>query len=401
MKIKKNRHYKLNQLTIGLIVVFLTIFSCRPDEDFPTSPGAATVTTEAITSVTGSSAIGGGQIISDAGFKISTQGICWDTIQDPTFGNSFSLDTVGSSGFINKITGLTGSTTYYVRAFATNNGGISYGENEVFTTKVVPLLTTIIPTDISPNSATSGGVITNSFGAQIVERGVCWSIELNPSIDDSKTTEGSGDNSFTSSVTGLLPSTAYHIRSYATTSEGDTGYGDDVIFDTQISDYDGNIYTSVKIGNYTWMVENYRCTHFTDGTALDYQFHPDDVNKEYGASYSWHVIDNPNFAPDGWHVASDAEWLSLYESIEGDGLRLKESGTDHWNTDNGTNESGFTALGAAHIYGSPLKGDTTWWTSTLLDDMPIRWALFDSGGMWKGNPNGKDFLFSVRLVKNY
>lgn len=403
-KIKKYSQINKIQIILGLFILVFFTFSCEKEE-YPT-PEAATIITASVSSVTGSSAISGGQITSDAGHPISTRGICWDTIENPTIGKSFALDTLGLAEFSNELTGLKGGTKYYVRAFATNDGGIAYGANEMFTTNVVPYLTTDVPKDITGISATGGGVITESFGAQIVERGVCWSTELNPTIDDPKTTEGAGSGPFTSSITGLVPSTAYHVRSYATTSDGDTGYGNDVIFETQILDYDGNVYTKVQIGEQVWMVQNYICTHYNDGTAMedsvDYLWHADDVNHEYGLNYKGTAMLNPKFAPAGWHVPTNEEWLTLIDYVGSDGTKLKEAGTDHWDTDNGTNETGFTALGSSFIYGVGLKALTTWWTSTKDTDSgnPFRYYILDDGSMGGGPWNDDSFLFSVRLIKD-
>lgn len=400
--ILKNRQYRFTQITVGLFILILSIFSCEKEE-YPT-PGAAAVNTVGITSVTGSSAISGGEIISDAGHAVSTRGICWDTITDPTIGKAHSLDTLGLNEFSLNITGLKGGTKYFVRAFATNNGGISYGENESFTTNVVPFLSTNTPYEITGTTAIGGGIITESFGAQIVATGVCWGLTINPSIEDSKTVDGSGDAPFTSQITGLLPSTTYHVRAYATTNDGDTGYGDDVIFETQIIDYDGNVYTKVEIGGQTWMVENYKCTTYSDGTLIDIEervWHVDDVDHEYGLNYQGAATSNPKFAPKGWHVPTKSEWLTLFDFVEWQGTKLKEEGTDHWDTDNGTNETGFTALGSSFIYGAPLKALTTWWSSTKdANGIPYRYYILDDGAIGGGPWNDESFLFSVRLIKD-
>lgn len=391
------KKYKIHQLWI--ITLFLIAISCR-NENFPT-PEAATLQTKNVTEVTGSTAICGGQIISMGGNNVSTWGICWGTNENPTLSDTSVKDTLKREDFTCQMGGLKGGTTYYVRAYATNNGGISYGENQKFTTKVVPYLTTNVVSSITGTTAISGGVITNAFGAQIISRGVCWSNTINPSINDSKTIDGSGTDAFNSKMTNLLPSTTYHVRAYATTSEGMTGYGDDIIFDTQITDFDGNVYTSVKIGEQVWMVESFKCTHFNDGTDITfYYFAADPANKEYGASYMWNDIIKPNFTPKGWHVATDKEWQALYDFVGGSGLKLKEKGTNHWNTANGTNETGFTAFGSAHIYGASLKSEATWWTSN--ENTPtdgLRWSIFDGGGMGR-YANDKGMFFTVRLVKN-
>ena len=169
---------------------------------------------------------------------------------------------------------------------------------------------------------------------------------------------------------------------------------------TKTIDYDGNIYHTAKIGDDEWMIENFRSTHFNDGRAITVNYHPDDTNQLYGPSYSWNDIVDPDFAPDGWHVATDAEWQALYNIVKGDGKKLKESGTNHWNTANGTKETEFTALGGAHIYGVSLKKEGTWWTATENNSIEgKRWSIFDNGTMWTG-ANNKSMYFPVRLVKD-
>jgi len=165
-------------------------------------------------------------------------------------------------------------------------------------------------------------------------------------------------------------------------------------------DYDGNTYRTVKIGNNTWMAENFRSTHFNDGSPITVYYHPNDPTHIYGPSYSWNDIVKPDFAPIGWHVATDVEWQALWNFVGGSGFKLKETGTNHWNNGNGTNETGFTAFGGAHIYGAALKAEGTWWASTQNSATEgLRWSIFDNGVMWRG-ANDKSMFFTVRLVKN-
>jgi len=87
----------------------------------------------------------------------------------------------------------------------------------------VNLLPVLITTDVSAitqTTATSGGNITIDAGSSVTVRGVCWSTKANPTIADSKTTDGGGIGSFTSSITGLNAGTTYYVRAYATTSNG-------------------------------------------------------------------------------------------------------------------------------------------------------------------------------------
>jgi len=103
----------------------------------------------------------------------------------------------------------------------------SSDENENSST--APVLTTTSVINITNNSATTGGVITSDGGANITARGVVWSTSQNPTIElSTKTVDGTGTGSFTSSITGLLPNTIYYVRAYATNSVG-TSYGNNGI----------------------------------------------------------------------------------------------------------------------------------------------------------------------------
>jgi hypothetical protein len=95
----------------------------------------------------------------------------------------------------------------------------------------LPILTTTTATDITSNDAISGGNITYDGGAQITSKGVCWSLTVNPTISNSKTSDGTGTGVFSSSLTGLTADTTYYIRAYATNSSG-TSYGNQVTLRT-------------------------------------------------------------------------------------------------------------------------------------------------------------------------
>lgn len=94
----------------------------------------STVTTSPITSITSSSASGGGNVTSQGSSSVTARGVCWSTSQNPTTANSKTSDGSGTGGFTSSITGLSASTPYYVRAYATNSAGTSYGSQVSFTT---------------------------------------------------------------------------------------------------------------------------------------------------------------------------------------------------------------------------------------------------------------------------
>ena len=126
---------------------------------------------------------------------------------------------------------MTAGTTYYLRAYATNSVGTSYGAQRSFTTVSLPIVTTKAVTNITDISATCGGNVTGMGVDAVTARGVCWSTSSNPTIEDAHTTDGSGLGSYTSSITGLMPGTTYYLRAYATNSEG-TAYGEQKSFTT-------------------------------------------------------------------------------------------------------------------------------------------------------------------------
>ncbi len=94
-----------------------------------------------------------------------------------------------------------------------------------------PLVSTATVSSITAISAACGGTVTADGGAPVTARGVCWSTTANPTIANSSTNNGTGLGLFTSALTGLTPSTTYHVRAYATNSSG-TGYGGDSVFTT-------------------------------------------------------------------------------------------------------------------------------------------------------------------------
>jgi hypothetical protein len=97
-------------------------------------PLTATVTTTAITSITQTSAVSGGNVMSDWGATVTARGVCWNTTGTPTVADAHTTDGSGTGTFESNITGLTQATVYYVRAYATNSIGVGYGATQRFTT---------------------------------------------------------------------------------------------------------------------------------------------------------------------------------------------------------------------------------------------------------------------------
>jgi uncharacterized protein (TIGR02145 family) len=262
-------------------------------------------------------------------------------------------------------------------------------------TIVLPNLITSPAYNTTQTTATSGATIVGEGVAPVTSRGVCWNTTGNnyPTIQDSRTLDGSGTSSFTSSVTGLLPGTVYYMRSYAINSDG-IAYGTLEVFTTKIADADGNIYNTILLNDNIWMVENLKTTRFSDGAVIPlvtestvwsalsapgfcYYNNDELTNKAlYGGLYNWHAVNSEKICPINWHVASDNEWIAFTNFMAGEvvaGGRLKEAGTAHWLSPNSgaTNDKGFTALpgGSRDSNGtfSNIGRDGNWWSSTQYD----------------------------------
>lgn len=294
--------------------------------------------------------------------------------------------------------------------------------------KEIPIVTTTPATDVTESSAMIGGEIVSDGGASIKSHGICWGTTPNPTISGSKTDLGkSGGGSFTSTMTGLMSSATYYVRAYATNKAG-TGYGNQVVFSTMLSDKDGNVYSTVQIGNQLWMAENLKTTKYSNGSSIVYPgndatmwyssssgayawYDNDEANKDvYGALYNWHAVNNSNdICPTGWRVSTDEDWTTLTDFLGGEsvaGSKLKQTGTAVWNAPNtdATNESGFNAVPGGMrdemgVY-SQLKWTGFYWTSTQ----------YNLGNGWArsvGNNNGsvlrfydnKSIGYSVRCIK--
>jgi len=185
------------------------------------------LTTTAISAPTNNSAQSGGSISTDNGSAIIAKGVVWSTLANPTILlTTKTSNGTGTGNFTSTLTLLTPSTTYYVRAYATNGAGTGYGNQVTFTTTAGPTVNTNITTlNITNNSAQSGGTVLADGGATVTARGVVWSTSQNPTILlPTKTSDGTGTGAFTSAITGLAGNTTYYVRAYATNANG-TSYG--------------------------------------------------------------------------------------------------------------------------------------------------------------------------------
>jgi uncharacterized protein (TIGR02145 family) len=409
------------------------------------------LTTAAIATITQTTAVSGGSITADNGGTVTARGVCWSTVTNPTTSDSKTSDGIDVGNFVSNLTGLIGNTTYFVRAYATNSAGTQYGNQVSFTTApLTPTLTTVAISLITGTTCTTGGSITSDGGASVTVRGVCWSTSTNPTITDSKTSDGTGTGIFVSNLSGLVSNTTYYIRAYATNSMG-TAYGDQQTFTSDpltVTDVDGNTYNVIRIGTQLWMKENLKTTKYRNGDIIgttasplldissestpEYQWAYDGNESNvsiYGRLYTWFATtDIRNVCPTGWHVPSDNEWTTLTAYLSNAGLgfggNISEiaksmASTSLWISDPtpgsigndplSNNASGFDAFpsGARVTYTGGLEysmmgTSCAWWASTELDSS-LAWQRIlqvNNSEIIKSYYGTKKIGVSVRCIKD-
>lgn len=409
---------------------------------FTTKDGIVTLTTATATSITATSATSGGTITNDGGAAITARGLCWGTTPNPTIANSKSTNTGTTGSFATNLTGLSIGATYFLRAYATNAAGTSYGNEISFKTLsgIVTLVTTS-PSVITSVTAKSGGNILSDEGVSVIECGVCWSKSDNPTINNNYI-KSSTQNNFNIKLTGLDANTNYYIRAYANNAAG-TFYGNQLSFETPntVTDIDGNVYNTVIIGTQTWMIENLRTTKLNDGTTIAnvtnnsswaamssaaYCWYNNNTSYKttFGALYNWHVVNTGKLAPAGWHVPSDSEWTTLENYVTAN-LSTNSSVTKalasntNWkistsagaigNDLNMNNSSGFSALPSGSRYNvgtfsglfSYIDEGSLWWSSTAASAGKAWFRLLYTDFSGVGRNSGFiEYGYSVRCVKN-
>jgi len=216
-----------------------------------------TVNTSDVTTITETTAIAVGVIVSDNGSDIIECGVCWSTRRGPTLSDYHKVGVeVDSASFTVTLDSLNSSTTYYIRAYATNFVGTAYGSEIKITTKPYPL-TTILPYAISANSAMAGGSVQNdSIWAIATNKGVCWSTSPAPTTADHVVwATNSGDSTFSCLVSGLEQSTTYYIRAFVL-SDTNVYYGNEFKF-TTLDDKTPAYFTTKLIGLKANFLNNY------------------------------------------------------------------------------------------------------------------------------------------------
>jgi uncharacterized protein (TIGR02145 family) len=324
------------------------------------------ITTGIVSNVTDSSAICGGNVISDGGMPIIESGVCWNSMPElPTIKRNKTIDSTGLYSFTNTIYNLNSSRTYYVRAYATNENGTGYGSISLITTSPKP------------------GDVNNI---------------LNPTLNYDSITDIEGNKYHTIKIgTQTWMVENLFVSKYRN--------GDDIPNET-----DNTKWTTLKTGAQST---------YNNGVESN-------SIAKFGRLYNYYaVIDARNIAPSGWHVATDAEWETLRTYINehlltGESAAQALAATINWTESNTigaigcldpntysslNNTSGFSALpaGGRFDYGvSNNVGEySAWWTSTQNDNENAWFrSLNYYGKVLNRNTYNKNYGLSVRCVKD-
>lgn len=223
---KKNLCYLL------ILSTCLFFCSCSDDDEENAVNVPIEVITNDVINIESTNATSGGTITSTGTPKIEARGVCWSLNENPTVENQKTNDGSEIGEFTSQLTALEVDKKYYVRAYATTPFGTTYGKQVSFIAgKTPPTVTTSDATDITNDTALSGGKVVNKGTTDVIKVGVCWSKNPKPTIDDENTIDDLNGDSFVSQLIYLDAGTTYYVRAYAT-NEGGTGYGNEITVTT-------------------------------------------------------------------------------------------------------------------------------------------------------------------------
>lgn len=281
-------------------------------------------------------------------------------------------------------------------------------------------------TNIGGISATSGGTIIDAGGYDILMKGVVWGLHPNPVLGQNYTADGSGIDSFNSSIVGLAPNTIYYLRAYAYTDQG-VAYGQVESFETQnsslehlneninyefLQDIDGNTYHTVTIGNREWMAENLRVSKYANGDSITHLSYNSDwanttsgawsnydnnLNNDYprGKLYNSYAInDSRGVCPAGWRIPRNHEFIELISNVAS-ASDLTSLSPLYWNEiwPSLTNSSGFSILGSGIRLSSGSFSNVNVMTDFYMETYRYDTIDFISGEV--------DTTFFSRQLDNY
>jgi hypothetical protein len=217
------------QFILFTIFGFL-IFGCKTEEPQNTP----TVKTKIASDVSIKTASLNGEVIDEGFTATSERGFVYSSQNsNPSVSDLKIQSGFGKGSYSVVLDKLVVNTKYYFKAYAKNTKGTSYGEIQSFITADYSLatLTTDSPKNIGYTTVEIGGIISNDGGASVNNRGICYGLNPNPTINDNKINSGGGLGSFSVKLIDLLDNKKYYVRSFATNVKG-TSYGNEVTFNT-------------------------------------------------------------------------------------------------------------------------------------------------------------------------
>ena len=316
-----------------------------------------TVTTSEVTEIMGTAASCGGSVTSDGGSPVTASGVCWSTSPNPTISDSHTVDGNSSGSFTSSITGLSSNTTYYVRAYATNNVGTAYGDEYSFTTLSDPCQGVTTITDIDGNVYN-----TLSIGNQ------CW-------MKENLRTTKYADGTVIASGSGTSTTVAY----YYSLSSGNFNNG--------------------KLYNWKAVMRD----------ATTSAFNPSGVQGI--CPNGWHVPSDAEWNQLTDYVSSQSQYWCSNSS---ENIAKALASTSGWNSSSNTcavgktqsnnNATGFSALPAGKYYSSGYNnsGDVAYfWSATEASGSTAyhRYLNYTGATVYRGSDN-KYTGYSVRCVRD-
>ena len=316
-----------------------------------------TVSTSFTTNVSYTSAIVVGNVTSDGGGNVTDRGIVYSTSKLPTISNNKVTNGSGTGSFSCNLSNLQDGTIYYVRAYAINQKGTVYGEELSFTTLVItlPIVSTIIATNVSDKSAIVEGCVTNDGGDNITERGIVYSTTPEPTTANGKVTNGTGSGTFSCNLTSLQEATTYYARAYAINIRG-VSYGEQVSFKTKFTK--------------GFSISNSKQVFFSSGNL---QYHPANKKWRFAENQTDYIGDaNTNIS------TYYNGWVDLFG----------------WSGDNGPAEFGVSASDETiDYYGAFVD----WGTNQIGYDAPNTWRTLTSNE-WEYILNSRPNASSLRGI---
>ena len=298
----------------------------------------------------------------------------------------------------------------------------------------VPSIITTPVSGITCLTAVSGGNVSDG-GAPLTARGVCWSLSANPTIADNKTVDGNGPGAFTSTLSGLVLATMYHVRAYATNSIG-TAYGNDITFTTPTFYCGQSSFTinhivgtvapvskTVTYGTVTnipgattkcWITQNlgsdHQATSVSDATDAsagwywqfnrkqgfkieNYLTYPNWPITSINETSDWLAVNDPCTSElgSGWRLPTNTEWTNVDAS--------------NWNDWSGPWSSGLKLHAAGYLYNGSgtinSRGSYGYYWSSSRVDVSYGWDLYFFSGYSGIDYKDKTYGLSVRCLRDY